>query len=167
MPRLNKPAKDQCGGYRVQEAIGELRADDLKFTRITIRSAAGDGRQQQKRNGLNAAHQSELQRRIGQLVDQPTAGHLIHPCAHGREDLAVPEQAILAVAQRFEGTQADQSFERTPKRLRGFFFADFVGFRLGLILLYGWRLQKKLQNWPKETSVLADLKPRCENDYFV
>jgi hypothetical protein len=92
---------------------------------------------------------------------------LIHPRAHGREDLSVPEQAVLAVAQRVEGAQTNHTPQGAPQGLTELFFVGFNRRRFGLFLLGGWNLQNKLQNWPKETSALDNLKPRRENDYFV
>jgi len=47
--------------------------------------------------------QTELDRRISQLVQEPSASYLIHPPRHGRGDLSSPEQTELALLQGCEG----------------------------------------------------------------
>src|SRR5581483_281504 len=139
-------------------AVGELRADDLKFARAAVGGAAGDRREQEKWNRLNAAHQPQMQRRIGQLVDQPAAGYLVHPGAHGGKHLAVPEQPVLAVAQRLEGAQAHQRRERIPEFFLGAEFAGDFG-AIDVFLLDGSCRESHDKKRREATSALANLKP--------
>ena len=51
----------------------------------------------------DTVHETELDRRIGQLVHEPSASDLIHPRRHGRGELSGPEQTELAVPERSKG----------------------------------------------------------------
>jgi hypothetical protein len=79
---------------------------------MAIGHAPGHWGQQESGNGLNAAHQTELERRIRQLVNEPTAGDLIHPERHGCERMAQPEQTELTVAKHFDGAKLKQDVDR-------------------------------------------------------
>ena len=106
MPGFDAPGKDQYGDDDVEQAVDDLRDENLILARVAIGGAAGDGREQKYRNRLNTAHQTQLQRRVGQLVEQPAARHLIHPGGERREDLAEPDQTVFAIMQRLEYAQS-------------------------------------------------------------
>ena len=74
---------------------------------VAVGDAAGDWGQHQNRDGLDAVHQAELNRRVGQLVHEPPTDHLIHPSPWPWPP-AGPEQTELTVAQCCKGPQAQQ-----------------------------------------------------------
>ncbi len=136
MPGSNKASKNERRGDAKQKSAGELRADYLKFARVSVCRAPRNRRKQQEWDRLNTAHKSELQRRISKLVDEPTARDLIHPRAERCEDLPIPEQPIVAEAQRLEGAQANDQCKRVPKSIIRFSLDTIFLRRANRFLLY-------------------------------
>src|SRR5262245_10048350 len=105
MPRLDLPGDDKQSQPDQHQAVNNLGNQYLCLARIAIGCASCQWGQQERRNGLYAAHQAELERRIRQLVNQPTASDLIHPERHGCERMPQPEQTKLAMAERSDGVK--------------------------------------------------------------
>jgi hypothetical protein len=83
MPWFYPSGENKQGKRRQHQAVDDLGNENLHFARVAVGSASRDRRQKESRYCLNSAHQSQLERGIRQLVNQPTARHLIHPERHG------------------------------------------------------------------------------------
>ena len=114
VPGLDVAGQDEQGEHGVHHPGQHLGDHYLLLAGVAVGDAARDRGQHEHRDGLDALHQAELDRRVGQLVHEPTAGHLIHPHRHGRGRLPGPEQKELAVAQCRKGPQLQHAPERPP-----------------------------------------------------
>ena len=114
VPGLDVAGQDEQGEHGVHHPGQHLGDHHLLLAGVAVGDAAGDRGQHQNRDGLDAVHQAELNRRVGQLVHEPPTDHLIHPHRHGRGRLPGPEQTELTVAQCCKGPQAQQAPERPP-----------------------------------------------------
>ena len=56
-----------------------------------------DEREEQHRQRLQRAHQTQLPGAVGQLQHQPDLPDALHPAAHQRDHLAIPVQTKIAL----------------------------------------------------------------------
>lgn len=82
MPGLDPAGKNQHGKRAEHQAVNYLRNQYLYLAGVAIGGAPRHWREEESRYRLNSSHQAELKRRIRQLIDEPSAGNLIHPERH-------------------------------------------------------------------------------------
>ena len=102
MPGLHHAGVNQHCQRRKQTTVRRLRKQKQRLARITIGSTAGERREQQQRQELHAARESELHHRIGQLINQPATAEFVHPEAQVTEDLTVGDEPEVAIVQHLE-----------------------------------------------------------------
>ena len=101
LPVGAKGAHGRPGGYRSRHewfhksrrlAILQARYERVRAEQQAGRVSVvrGGRRLLGQRHHLDAAHKTELKRRIGQLVNQPAPSYLIHPSRHRRKHIADP-----------------------------------------------------------------------------
>ena len=121
MPRCDGPRIDQHCKHGEHQASQALRNPQESLARIAVDGAARERREQQQRDELDAARQAELHHRIGELINEPAAGQLVHPRAEIAEQLAAGNQPEIAVS---EGDECAMVAEGGEKRLHQ---PDFTG----------------------------------------
>jgi hypothetical protein len=67
---------------------------------VTIGDDAADQRQQQDRQLSEKVVEAQIERRFGELEDEPALRDFLHPCAHGRGEGTEPEEAKIAIRER-------------------------------------------------------------------
>ena len=74
--------------------------------------------QEEEGQDLDDPDGTQLEWRVGELVDEPAARDLVHPEAHGAGGLAEPQVAELAVLEGLERFDAGDAGPTTRERLR-------------------------------------------------
>jgi hypothetical protein len=99
-PRRHDPGADdrrERGGLEQHERLG---GQDQPALVDAVHDHARREREERDRHELAEAEQPEHERRGGEPVHEPALRHALHPCADHRDQLAGPEQAEIAVAER-------------------------------------------------------------------
>ena len=65
----------------------------------TVYDSTADQRQKNHRQGEAQSEYTEPERRIGQLQNEPSLGHILHPGPDVRNDQTGPEQHEIAMLQ--------------------------------------------------------------------
>src|SRR2546426_146731 len=79
-----------------------LREDHEPVFVGAVRDDAGVDGEEQHAERAERGHEAHVERRIGELEDQPSLGHILHPGADQRHALSEEEQAEVAVGERSE-----------------------------------------------------------------
>ena len=97
MPELDSAGRDQ---YPEEKSLDHGRRlgheQDAPFG-PAIGKDSSEEREEQHRQRLQRAHQTELPGAVGQLQHQPGLPDALHPGADQRDHLAKPEQTIIAL----------------------------------------------------------------------
>ena len=104
--------EDQAGQGERRRHLDELRAEQHVPAVVAIGDDAADQREQHDRQLAEEIVEPEVERRVGQLEDQPGLRDLLHPVADGRGEGAEPQDAEVAVVEGGKGA-ADE------RKLRG------------------------------------------------
>src|SRR5205814_3921518 len=83
---------------------------------VAIGSGAADQREHEGGNRPGQADESQVERRAGQIVDQPAEGHHLHPATDRRDALAEEGEPEVSIAER---TEAATPSEDASRWLRG------------------------------------------------
>ena len=130
MPRCDGPRIDQHCKHGEHQASQALRNPQESLARIAVDGAARERREQQQRDELDAARQAELHHRIGELINEPAAGQLVHPRAEIAEQLAAGNQPEIAV---LEGDECAMVAESREERTHGLILAGWNQARVPVV----------------------------------
>ena len=98
MPHLNVPGQDQHGENDGLCHGRHLCHDHHAVAAPAITECSRERSDDERGELVGEADEPEDQRRTGELVDEPTDGHVLHPAAHQRNPLPGKEKAQVAVA---------------------------------------------------------------------
>ena len=99
--------EDERGQRERRRHLDELRAEQHVAAIVAIGDDAADQREQQDRQLAEEVVEAEIERRVGQLEDEPRLGDLLHPVADGRGEGAEPQHAEIAVVKGGERAADD------------------------------------------------------------
>ena len=79
-----------------------LRREQQPAAIVAVGDDAADQRQQQDRQLAEEVVEAEVERRLGELEDEPALRDLLHPGPHRRGEGTEPQDAKIAIGERRE-----------------------------------------------------------------
>ena len=100
VPDLDEPVAISAARASASSICDDLGRDQGPALREVVGDHAAEQAEHQHRRESAHGHETERERIVGELEDEPALGDGLHPRADERDQLAEEEQPVVAVAER-------------------------------------------------------------------